>query len=186
MADWVRIKGVTPRAQATPATCWLNCYAMLYQFRGLDIATIGPKLKAAGLNVDNMYNNGIDNSEMMKAASSLGLKPWGAGQSWSPSDFKGWLAISPVWCAGCWKNSPHVVVVIGASDDEIEFINPWPEVGTGDAEIERRFANDFIHGDRNRRPGTDYYLNREKNPDGSRNPHGRITGGQIGAIAVWA
>ena len=170
MSDWVRVpmKGMVPKAQATAATCWLNCYGMMYQWRGLDLKTIGPKLKAAGINVDDAFNNGLDRNDMMKAATALGLKPWGAGQSWMASDFKRWLAVSPVWIAGAWRpSSAHIVVMIGASDDEVEFIDPWWQ-GTEEATTTKRFINDFVHGDRAKIKGTDFYL------------------GQIGGVAVWS
>jgi hypothetical protein len=90
MADWVRVqmRGMVPRPQAVATTCWLNCYGMLYQWNGQDLATIGPKLQAGGIDVATSFSQGLDRSDFMKAAKAIGLKPWGAGQSWTAVEFK--------------------------------------------------------------------------------------------------
>jgi Papain-like cysteine protease AvrRpt2 len=169
MGNWVRAPkgGMIPRPQATAATCWLTCYRMMYECRGLDPATIGPKLKSGGVDIDAAVTGGLDRTDFMKAAVALGLKPWGGGQSWTTFQFKTWLAVSPVWIAGCWHpSSPHIVILTGASDDQVEFIDPWWQ-GVEEATVAQRFTNDFIHGDGKSARGTDFYM------------------GQIGGVAVW-
>jgi hypothetical protein len=170
MGDWVRapMRGLVPRPQAVASTCWLNCYGMMYQWKGLELATIGPKLKAGGIDVDAAFRQGLDGSDFMKAAKALGLKPWGAGQSWTAFEFKTWLAVGPVWIAGSWRpSSPHVVVLTGISDDQVEYIDPWWQ-GVEEASTNRIAFDRFVHGDGKQARGTDFYL------------------GRIGGVAVWA
>ena len=170
MADWVRAPkhGMVPRAQAVATTCWLNCYGMLYDWQGLDKTTIGPKLAAAGVDVAKAFNGGLDATDFMKSAVALGLRARGGGQSWSAFDLKTMLASSPVWIAGAWSpRSPHVVVLTGASERQVEIIDPWWQ-GEEAATETTRGLDSFVHGDGGQVRGTDFYL------------------GRIGGAAYWA
>jgi hypothetical protein len=56
--------------------------------------------------------------------------------------------------------------MIGASDDQVEFIDPWWQ-GVEEASTSRMSFDRFVHGDGKTARGTDHYL------------------GQIGGLAVW-
>lgn len=163
----VPMKRMSALPQDTATTCWYTCLVMMFQWADRDPGEIKPKLIAAGIDWDDACRTGLKTNKYLTAAKALGLHARGAGQSWSTYEFKSWVATSPVWCAGRWHSEgSHNVVVIGASDEEIRFIDPWWE-GSKEATISTRFANDFIHGDGKAAPGTDYYI------------------GWVGAVMLW-
>ncbi len=156
----VPMKNMQPMAQDTATTCWLTCLKMLLQWKEADYSTeaIRTKLVGTGILWDDACSTGLKTRDYMRAAKALGLHPWGCGTSWSPSDFGKWLTMGPVWVAGRWSTDySHNVVVIGASDEQIKYIDPWWE-GVKEATVTTRSADWFIHGDRKTAPGTDFYL----------------------------
>ncbi|MDB5380373.1 MAG: hypothetical protein JWO26_5 [Rhodospirillales bacterium] len=88
--------------------------------------SIEGKLSVAGIMVESAKKTtGLLTRDYMKAAMAVGLHSWGAGQSWAPSDFGKWLSLGPVWVAGRWSpEGSHNVIVIGASETKIRFIDP--------------------------------------------------------------
>ena len=146
-------------AQYIPTECWLMCLKMMFSYKGWDESQIEPKLAAAGILVESAKKTtGLLTKDYMKSAKALGLHPWGAGQSWGAYDFKKWLTMGPVWVAGRWEpEGSHNVVVVGASDTKIRFIDPWNDVQRV-AEDRTWDADRFIKGRGGKAPGTDFYM----------------------------
>ncbi|MCK8786635.1 hypothetical protein M0638_19860 [Roseomonas sp. NAR14] len=162
----VPMKNMKPLPQDTATTCWLTCFRMMFAWKDRDPAGIRPALEGAGILWDDACKTGLKTRDYMKAARALGMKAWGSGGSWSAASFASFCTASPVWVAGKWEDYPHNIVVTGASREQVRYIDPWWE-GVKEATVATRFADDFIHGNRKDRPGTDYYI------------------GKIGAVMVW-
>ena len=164
MSDMVRVplNGMTPLPQQTASLCWLTCFKMLFTWKGLDPAEIVPKLKASGeIDVDEAFKAGLKLRDNRKAAKALGMGYTGLGQSVSAYDLKSKLAYSPIWTCGKWSsgNNTHIVVVTGASEDEVEFFDPWYDVSPLDVEgTKKRFLDWFVHGNKTNVTGTDYAM----------------------------
>jgi len=168
--NWVRanLGGLTPIAQPLSSLCWLACYRMLYKWKSLDPNTIEGKLKSAGLDFDAACKRGLLPNEMRDAAKALGLAPMGFGQSISAWDLKQRLTFSPLWLAGEWfKSSLHARLVIAASDDWVEYFDPWYG-GTYGMDLKHKDLLDiFVHGDGKDVRGTDKLI------------------GKIGQLSYW-
>jgi len=153
----VPMKKMTPLPQDLATTCWYTCMVMMYQWAEMNPDDIKPAIVGAGINWDDACKSGLKTRDYLKAAKAVKLHGWGSGTSWSAGNFKQWLTMGPVWVAGRWRSEgSHNVVVIGASDDEIKFIDPWWE-GTKEATITTRSVDFFVHGNKGNAPGTDYY-----------------------------
>ena len=100
---------------------------------------------------------GMQAENFKKAAKALGLSAWGFGQSLTACDFRTWLPHTPVWVAGRWYDYNHNVIVIGISDEQVKFIDPWWEVEKK-ASILTWPIDAFLHGNRRDRNGTDHFL----------------------------
>ncbi len=148
-------------AQNIPTECWLMCYKMMYSYKNWDESSIEGKLAAVGIDVTSARNKtGLLTKYYMTAAKALGLRAKGAGQSWSTYDFRSMLPLGPIWVAGRWvADSSHNVVVIGASETKIRFIDPWNDVMRV-AEDRTWDSDTFIKGDGGKAPGTDFYMGR--------------------------
>jgi len=165
--SWVRadLRGLQPIRQATSALCWLACFRMLYTWKGLDPSTIEGKLRGAGLDYDAACRTGLQPDDFSKAAKALGLT-WSAfGQSISASDLQQRLANGPLWAAGEWfKFGLHARLVIGASDDLVEFFDPWWGPGYGGYDLDdlkhQDLIENFVHGDKKSATGTDKLIGR--------------------------
>lgn len=155
---WVRtdLRGLQPISQTLSTLCWLTCYQMLYTWKRLDPNTIEAKLRGAGLDYDAACKRGLLPDEMQNAAKALGLHPFGVGGSISASDLKQHLLFSPLWVTGEWfQNGLHARLVIGASDDWVEYFDPWYG-GTYGTDLQHKDLVDvFVHGDRAKARGTD-------------------------------
>jgi Papain-like cysteine protease AvrRpt2 len=155
---WVRadLRTMTPMGQRLSSVCWLTGYEMLYTWKGLDPKTIPDKLKAAGVPYDQACITGLRPVDNYKAAKALGLTPAGFGQRISSVDLKERLRWSPLWLAGEWFPSAlHVRVVTGASENWVEYIDPWYG-GTSGLDLTHKDMIDvFIQGDGNHVRGTD-------------------------------
>ena len=156
--SWVRanLRGLQPIGQPLSTLCWLTCYRMLYIWKRLDPNSIEGKLRGAGLDYDGACQRGLLPLEMPVAARALGLNPAGYGQSISAWDLKQNLRFSPLLIAGEWfRSALHARVVIAASDDWVEYFDPWYG-GTYGLDLQHKDLLDgFIHGDRNQARGTD-------------------------------
>jgi Papain-like cysteine protease AvrRpt2 len=155
---WVRadLRGLKPIAQAASTLCWLTCYEMLYVWKGVDPKTIEGKLRGRGLDFDAARRRGLLDNEFELAARALGLAAFATGSGISGPDIKQMLTSSPLWLAGEWfPNGKHVRVVIGASDDWVEYFDPWYG-GTYGTDLQHKdLLENFLHGDRRAARGTD-------------------------------
>jgi hypothetical protein len=153
----VPMKNMKALPQDLATTCWYTCMVMMYDWAGWNADDIKPAIVGAGINWDDACKTGLKTKDYHVAAKAVKLHGWGCGTSWSAGDFKKWLTLGPVWVAGRWRSEgSHNVIVIGASDDTIRFIDPWWE-GEKEANIADRSADWFIHGNKGNAPGTDYY-----------------------------
>lgn len=156
--NWVRpdMRGLQPIGQPLSTLCWLTCYRMLYVWKGLDPKTIEGKLTTAGLDYRAACTRGLLPDEMRGSARALGLAPMGYGQSISATDLKQLLHYSPVWAAGEWfQGALHSRLVVGASDDWVEYFDPWYG-GTYGTDLKHKDLVDiFVHGDQKTARGTD-------------------------------
>ncbi len=150
------LKGLRPIGQPFSTLCWLTCYQMLYTWNGLDPATMEAKLRSGGLDFDAACKRGLLPEEMRQAAKSLGLSPVGFGQSISAWDLKQRLSVSPLWLAGEWfRFALHARLVIAASDEWVEYFDPWYG-GTYGVDMQHKdLLDNFVHGNGTDVRGTD-------------------------------
>jgi hypothetical protein len=152
MSNEVRppLKGMTGEAQSLSTLCWYTGFRMMYRWKGWDTSGIVGKLEEAGIDVDAARQSGLRLSDNKKAGMALGMKVRGYGQPVTAYNLKQCLGSSPVWATGRWfPASNHVVVLISASDDWVEYFDPW-WVGTPeDAYSTKTRSTDwFLYGDR--------------------------------------
>jgi len=154
---WVRVNrhGMSPKGQATSTLCWLTCFEMLFQWKGRDSSEIEPALRKAGIDVDTARLHGLLPKDNDAAAQALGLDYLVSGGSLSSQQLQHYLYSSPLWIAGMFfPGGLHVRVVTGASQEFVEFIDPWYG-GTAGYDLEHKDTIDnFVHGTKNA-PGTD-------------------------------
>jgi hypothetical protein len=159
-STWVRpdLHGLKPLGQARSTLCWLTCFQMLYIWKRLDPTTIEAKLRTGGLDFDEASRRGLlPHHETLVAARALGLGTLAVGGGFSVADLKQYLAYSPLWVAGEWfQHALHARLVTGASDDWVEFFDPWYGGNAGgQADSYKHLASIFLHGDGNVARGMD-------------------------------
>ena len=118
--------------------CWFACYTMMFRWKGMPEAEIKPfiwsTLKDAGIDVEDAKLSGLKLKDNLKAAKALGLGAWGYGQPVTEGNLRELLARSPVWATGQWfDNSNHVYVIVGVSEGEVEYYDPWYDVSPDEA-----------------------------------------------------
>jgi hypothetical protein len=158
--NWVRIdlKGLHGKGQPLSSVCWQTCYEMLYEWKGIDSATIEAKLTAAGIDYEAARKGGLMPEDFTKAARALGLSAVSFGQSISAWDLKQPLHSSPLWMVGEWfKSSLHARLVIGASDDYVEYFDPFwgGSYGMDFTSSHKDPLDIFVHGNGTDTRGTD-------------------------------
>ncbi len=143
--------------QSTASTCWLACFRTMLAWKGGDPYSVETTLAGAGIDVDAARVNGLLPRDNLKAAKALGMHARGFGQSLTLYDFTGLLPRSPLWCNGVWYGTTkHVMIVVGADEDTIEFLDPWYDVTPSEALDVHRFAfSYFVHGNGKETRGTD-------------------------------
>jgi hypothetical protein len=151
------LQGMTPRYQSKSTLCWYTCYEMLYAWKSLDVSTIGQKLRDGGVDTIAAAERGLLPQDNLKAAKALGMNALGFGQPLSSNDLREPLRSSPVWVCGQWNSTnKHVVVLVGLSDDQVEYYDPWYDTHPGEVNDKKvRSVDFFLHGDRKSIPGLD-------------------------------
>jgi len=134
----VQLGNMKPAPQDLSATCWFTCYDMLFQWKNMDPGTvkkgqIRDKFIAAGIDWDDAVASGLDLKDLRKAADALGLWRAASSDGFAGYDLRDRIrqTSSPLWVAGKWSakaQDGHVVVVIGASRNQVKFIDPWWQV----------------------------------------------------------
>ncbi|RVT96955.1 hypothetical protein EOD42_11180 [Rhodovarius crocodyli] len=152
----VPMKKMTPLPQRTATTCWYTCLEMMFTWKERDPGEIKDLLVNAGILWDDACKTGLKAKDYQRAAKALGLKAWGSGSGWSGANFASFCAASPVWVAGNWKGYNHNVVVIGASRDQVKFIDPWWE-GVAEASIETWTEKLFCRGTSKEQNGAEHH-----------------------------
>jgi hypothetical protein len=156
---WVRanLRAMVPLPQNVSSTCWRTCYEMLYNWAGLDPSSIPDLLKAAGIDYGSSCITGLLDDDFSPAAMALGLSPLRFKRSISASDLKQYLTKSPLWLAGKWyPSAKHVRIVTGASDEYVEYFDPWWSGGKLAADLtHQEIIDGFLHGDGKSARGTD-------------------------------
>jgi hypothetical protein len=152
MSDYVRppLRGMQPEAQSLSSLCWYTCFRMLYRWNGRDTGTILDKLSGAGIDIEDARQTGLKLKDNLKAAKALEMNCLGFGQPVTVYNLKEVLKHSPVWVTGRWNPaSNHVVVLTAASDQWVEYFDPW-WVGTPEDvnSVKKRQTDWFLHGDR--------------------------------------
>jgi hypothetical protein len=133
MADEILYK-VTPVLQENSKCCWLACYQMLYDWKGLLKSEVETKIKAAGIST----TQGLDISQWGTARQAVGLTGY---RVQFLKEFDNFLDIfqkhGPMWCAGSFLNGdPHAILIVGArkSDKRLRYLDPyklWQNGGEG-------------------------------------------------------
>lgn len=74
-----------------------------------------------------MVENGIAPNECASVARALGMQPTGAGDYTREILYDLVSKKGPLWVAGKWGNSSHVVLITGCSNDSdaIKIVDPW-------------------------------------------------------------
>ena len=134
-------KNVTPITQNYSTTCWYASLQMIYNWSGKSKASVKPRIVKSQTKVQrdssppvadfqHMFNNGIGKRDLVPVARALGLE-WGGGDN-TTFDIQPLLYVlhnyGPIWVAGSWHQSPHVIVVIGAKAAKVPmiwYLNPW-------------------------------------------------------------
>jgi hypothetical protein len=143
--------------QSTGSTCWLACFRTMLHWKGRDPYSVESTLASAGIDVDTALHDGLLPKDNLKAAKALGMHARGVGQSLTLYDFTSLLPQSPLWCNGVWYGTTkHVMIVVGADEDTIEFFDPWYDSNPSEALDVHRFPfSYFVHGNRKQTRGTD-------------------------------
>jgi hypothetical protein len=124
--DEVHVKGVEPIVQHNSSVCWLASFQMLYRWKGWPRAEVEKKIRSKQTDsqkraeppiadFDYMSVHGIGSQDLLPCGRALGLE-WGGGED----DIKITPLLyvldtcGPLWLAGKWNGSNHVIVLIGA------------------------------------------------------------------------
>lgn len=125
--------------QYTTTTCWYASYRMLHAWKKADESQILPKLKGAGLNVEELKQRGLYGDEFPTAAGALGLAGW-RGDFIKSSDADMIMHLlrgyGPLFCAMRYSNGNGHAVVMRGFDAKLKrclILNPLGTVaGTVD------------------------------------------------------
>lgn len=126
--------------QPTHQTCWLASYKIIMAAANKSSFPIEGKLRAAGIDYDDCYKNGMPDTVYAKAAAALALQNWpgskfNAKPSWydigltdGTEAFLEVLQVGPCWVSKFGDASYHIIVATGYDDDSerIKFVNPFP------------------------------------------------------------
>lgn len=145
--------------QSVASLCWFAGYTLMFRWKGMEETAIRPHvwntLKAAGVDVDEAKRGGLKLKDNLKAAKALGLGARGFGQPVSEYNLRELVRQSPVWCTGQWfETSNHVYVVTGVSERNVEYYDPWYDVGPDDAyQLHTTTLDWVLNGDGQKRKG---------------------------------
>ena len=125
---------VTPILQENSKCCWLACYQMLYEWKGLKAEDAVTKIKGAKIST----TTGLDISQWGTARSALGLTGYRVSYLKGFDDFyKVFTDHGPMWCAGSFLDGdPHAILIVGVHPDSkrLRYLDPyklWKSGGEG-------------------------------------------------------
>src|SRR5690242_1060287 len=108
------------KTQALATTCWLTCLEMLFQWKKDKGDSSKDKSQICNI-IDEktqfyssiMVEKGIAPNECASVARALGMQPTGAGDYTREILYDLVSKKGPLWVAGKWGNSSHVVLITG-------------------------------------------------------------------------
>lgn len=120
--------------QDIASMCWFAGYVMLFRWGGMEEKKIKSyvwdTLKNAGIDVNSARSNGLGLSKNKAAGRALGLSVRGYGQPITLHNLREVVRNSPVWATGRWfEANNHVYVIVGVSETQVEYYDPWHEIG---------------------------------------------------------
>jgi hypothetical protein len=151
MAEMVRCPQpkILGEPQSLATLCWFACYTMMARWKGWEEKSIAGELKSrlakGGIDLEEAGRSGLKLKENLKAAKAIGLGARGFGQPVSLWNIQELLAYSPVWATGQWMaGNNHVYVIVGASEQWVEYYDPWWEGTPEDAFNVKKAPTDWI------------------------------------------
>ena len=116
-------------AQDYRTTCWLTCYQMMFKWRGIGTTGIDTILESAGIKMFDENSNGAKETglkakDYVLANSKLGLQSLKGGE-FDQTELEYILEKKgPIWATIKYGAGNHNIVVIGAGDNKVKYINP--------------------------------------------------------------
>ena len=110
-------------AQDSSDTCWHASAMMIWQYSQGQTSRQGPMNTLAP---DYNANRPIGPSAFTRLAEKVGMRPVpGSIGSVTETDIESWLTMyGPLWCAGYWYGSGHVIVLTGVDDKNVYLNDP--------------------------------------------------------------
>lgn len=109
-------------AQEMSDCCWHTSAMMIWQYSQQQTGRQGPMNTLGKTYTDNQ---GLSAQAFITLAKTVGMRAIPNKKIWSAANL--WLALrdhGPLWCAGHWYGSGHVVVLTGVDGDNIAFNDP--------------------------------------------------------------
>jgi hypothetical protein len=140
------------RAQANGATCWLACYQMMFKWKGIsdDAEGIKERLKGVGIPMivpapdeDGALQKGLKGKYYPTANGSVGLQSLKGGELDSTELDYILRKKGPIWATMKFGSINHNIVVIGAGDGNVKYINPGSDLNLLKADIVTSSLTDF-------------------------------------------
>jgi len=161
MGDTVRTPHhqILGEPQSLATLCWFACYVMLCRWKGWEEKTIKPELKSrlrkGGIDLEEAGRGGLRLKDNLKAAKAIGINAMGYGQPVTAANLRSLIRQSPVWATGQWMpNNNHVYVLVGISDNYVEYYDPWWEGSPEDAyNLKKVGVKWILQGDGNKMRG---------------------------------
>jgi Papain-like cysteine protease AvrRpt2 len=120
-------------AQDDSTTCWLTCYKILYRWRGINAEGLDTILENAGIKMFDSESNGAKETglkakDYVKANSTLGLQSLKGGE-FDQTELEYTLEKKgPIWATMKFGAKNHNIVIVGAGEEQVRYINPWWDV----------------------------------------------------------
>ena len=114
-------------------TCWLTCYKMLYKWRGINSEGLDNILDGIGIKKyrdddTGTFQKGLMLKDYVTANSTLGLQSLQGGEFNQDALEYMLEKKGPIWCTMLFGSYNHNVVVVGAGEEQVMYINPWWEI----------------------------------------------------------
>jgi hypothetical protein len=120
-------------AQDNSTTCWLTCYQMMFKWRGINTGGIDTILEGIGIKMFDENSNGAKETglkakDYVNANSRLGLQSLKGGE-FDQVELEYTLEKKgPIWATMLYGANNHNIVIIGAGDEKVKYINPYWDV----------------------------------------------------------
>ncbi len=138
------------KTQALATTCWLTCLEMLFQWKKDKGDSSKDKSQICNI-IDEktqffssiMVEKGIGTNECASVARALGMQPTGTGDYTRDILYDLVSKKGPLFVAGKWGGSSHVILVTGCSNDsdEIKIVDPWKNYDLSESDSNLTWLN---------------------------------------------